>query len=207
MNEIIKILEKTESIINGGHFIGTSGQHMSSYINKDKLISNPKYASKVGREFAAKFKNKKIDVVVAPAVAGISLSQWTAFHLGKMNKRTVYSVYTEKDENNNQIFKRGYDLLIKNKKILIVEDITTLGNSVKKVIKAVKGAKGELIGVCSMVNRNPKNVNSKSLKVPFSSLCQVKIPSYSPKNCPLCKKNIPINTNLGHGRSYVKKNK
>ncbi len=197
---IIDILKKTGSIIENGHFVGTSGRHMSTYINKNLLLTNPIYSSKVGKLLAEKVKNKKIEIVVAPAVAGITLGQWTAYHLSKLNKKIVLSVYTEKDAKNNQIFKRGYDLLVKNRKTLIIEDIVTTGGSVKKVIKSIKKAGGTISAVCVMVNKDPEMVNSKTFGVPFIALSEYKVKSYEPKNCPFCKNGIAFNTNFGHGK-------
>jgi orotate phosphoribosyltransferase len=203
MKDIINILKNVGAIIPDSHFVGTSCRHMPAYINKDALTSHTKHTSEVGKLFAEKFKNKNIEVVVAPAVAGIPLSQWTAYHLSKISGKEVLSVFTEKTPENNQVLKRGYDVLVKNKRALVVEDITTTGSSVKKVVKSVKKAKGKVIAVCVMVNRDPKLVNSKSVGAPFSSLGVFKIPSYDEKECPLCKNNIPINIEFGHGKEFL----
>ena len=206
MGDIISILESVGAIVTDSHFVGTSGRHMSAYINKDALLPHTKLVSEVGKLFAEKFKNKNIEVVVSPAVAGIPFSQWTAFHLSK-SKKEVLSVFTEKTSNDDQIFKRGYDALIKNKRVLVVEDTTLLGSSVKKVIKSVKKAGGKIVAVGVMINRDPKLVNSKSIGAPFSSLGVFQTPSYLEKDCPLCKQGVPINTQLGHGKKFLEEHK
>lgn len=201
--KIIKILKKVGAITVDSHFVGTSGRHMPAYINKDALTCYPEYASKVGKLFAEKFKNKNIEVVAAPAVAGIPFSQWTAYHLGRINKKEVLGVFTEKTPENDQIFKRGYDALVKNKRVLVVEDITTTGGSVKKVVETVRKAGGKVMAVCVMINRDPKLVNSKSVGASFSSLGVFKILSYEEKDCPLCKAGVPINITVGHGKKFL----
>jgi orotate phosphoribosyltransferase len=155
--------------------------------------------------FAEKFKNKNIQVVVAPAVAGIPLSQWTAYHLSKISKKEVLSVFTEKTPDSDQIFKRGYDAVVKNKRVLVVEDVTTTGGSVKKVISSVEKAGGKVVAAAVMINRDPKLVNSKSIGKPFSALGVFKVPSYEEKDCPLCEAQVPINTMLGHGKKFLEK--
>jgi orotate phosphoribosyltransferase len=203
MRDIISILKSVGAIITDSHFVGTSGRHMPGYIKKDKLTTHTKITSEVGKLFADKFKNKKIEAVVAPAVGGIPLSQWTAYHLSQITKKDILSLYTEKDEESNQIFKRGYDLVVRNKGVLIVEDATTTGGSVKKVIKSVRKAGGKVVAVCVMINRDPKMVNTKSIGVPFSALGVFKVPSYKAKDCPLCKAGVPINTMVGHGKKFL----
>ena len=203
MRDIISILKSVGAIVTHSHFVGTSGRHMPGYIKKDKLTMHTKTTSEVGKLFANKFKNKNIEAVVAPAVGGIPLSQWTAYHLSQITKKDVLSLYTEKDEKSNQIFKRGYDLVVKNKRVLIIEDATTTGGSVKKVVSSVKKAGGKIVTVCVTINRDPKLVNSKSVGAPFSSLGIFKVPSYKEKDCPLCKKHIPIDTETGWGKKYL----
>ncbi len=203
MGDVVKILKGVEAIITDSHFVGTSGRHMSAYINKDALLPHTKEVAKIGRLFAEKFKNKNIEVVVSPAVAGIPFSQWTAFYLSKLSSREVLSIFTEKTPDNDQIFKRNYDALVKGKRVLVIEDTTTVGSSVKKVIESVKKAGGKVVAVSVMINRDPKLVNSKTIGAPFSALGIFKASSYEEKNCPLCKDGIPINTKVGHGKKFL----
>jgi len=144
-------------------------------------------------------------VVVGPALGGIILSQWTAYYLEKLSKKKVLSVYTEKNENFDQIFRRGYDVLVKDKNVMIVEDITTTGGSVQKVIKSVRKAGGIITAVEVMVSRDPDNVNSSTIGFPFSALDSIRVKQYQESQCPLCKKGIPINISIGHGNKFLAK--
>jgi orotate phosphoribosyltransferase len=203
MNEVIDILTQVGAIVKDDHFVGTSGRHMGVYVNKDALLLHTKYVSLICKMFAQKFQNENIEVVISPAVAGIPFSQWTAHHLSELSKKEVLSVFTEKTEDNGQILKRGYDEVVKNKRVLVIEDTTTLGSSVKKVIDAVRKASGNVVAVCVMVNRDPKAVDTKTIGAPFSSLGVLEVPSYEEKDCPLCKQGIPINTKFGHGKKFL----
>ncbi len=215
MNKVIKILKKVGAIITDDHFVYTSGRHGSVYINKDFLYPHTKETSQVGKMFAEKFKNKAIDVVAAPAVGGTLLCTWTAYYLSKLKGREVLSVYTEKDKGttasaseSKQLFRRGYDKFIKGKRVLVIEDLATTGGSVKKTVEAVRKAGGQVVAVGVMVNRDPARVNSQVIGAPFFSLAVFPAESYDEKDCPLCKKGVPINTVIGHGRQYLeKKNK
>lgn len=207
MENVIEILKDIKAIVSNSHFVYTSGKHGSVYVRKDMLYPNTQKTSQVCRLFAKKFKDKDIDVVVGPSIGGIILSQWTAYHLTQLKKKEILGIFTEKDENGNQIFKRDYDKLVKNKNVLIVEDLTTTGVSVKKVISSVRKAGGKIIGVCVMVNRDPKSVTSKTIGAPLSSLGILEAKSYDEDKCPLCKSKIPINTIVGHGKAFLAKHK
>lgn len=207
MTDIVKLLKGLDAIITNNHFVYTSGKHGSVYVRKDRLYPSTKKTSEVCELIAKKFKNKAIDIVVGPSIGGIILSQWTAYHLSKLKKKEILSVFTEKDEASNQIFKREYDKLVKNKKVLIVEDLTTTGGSVAKVVKSVKKAGGKAVAVCVMINRDPKNVASKTVGAPLSSLGIFQAESFDADKCPLCEKQIPINISIGHGKKYLAEQK
>lgn len=204
---ILDTLKKTNALITDSHFVLTSGKHSPIYVNKDALYPHTKEASKIGKMFAEKFKSLDIDAVAGPALGGIILSQWTAYHLSKLKKKDILGVYTEKTLEKNQVFTRGYDKLVRGKNILVVEDLTTTGQSVKKVINSVLEHGGKVIAVGVMVNRDPKNISSKTIGAPFFSLGELFTQNYDEKNCPLCKKGVPINASVGHGKKYLESNK
>src|SRR3989339_1124391 len=115
--EIIDILKKVGAFMTEGHFVGTSGIHINTYINKDALYTHPKETSRVCELMAEKVKGINIDVVVGPAMGGIILSQWTAYHLSNIKKKEILAVYTEKNKEGAQTFTRGYDKIVSGKNI------------------------------------------------------------------------------------------
>ena len=201
--EIIDLLKKVGAIIGDSHFILTSGRHADTYVNKDFLYLHTEEVSKIGQMFAEKAKDLNADVVVGPALGGIILSQWTAYHLSKMQGKEVLSVYTEKDSNGNQVFTRGYDKIVTGKNILLVEDLTSTGGSVKKSMDSVIAAGGKVVGIVIMANRNPKEVTADLFGVPFFPLAVLEVQSYEEAECPMCKAAVPINTSVGHGKKYL----
>lgn len=213
-DNIIEMFKKTKAILTDDHFVYTSGKHGSVYVNKDLLYPHPTVMNKVGKMFAEKFKNEDIDVVAAPALGGIILTTWTAYHLSKMKKKEILNVCTEKDKGttadaaeSQQIFRRGYGEFVKGKKVLVLEDLTTTGISVKKTVEAVRSAGGKVVAVCIMVNRDPVHITSKTIGAPFYSLGVFPAEAFDEKDCPLCKKGVPINTTVGHGKKYIEAKK
>lgn len=200
MNKILKILGKVSAILVDDHFVYTSGQHGSVYVNKDALYPHTRETSLVGKMIASRFVEMGVEVVVAPALGGIILSQWTANHLSKLTGREVLGIYTEKTVDKGQDFTRGYDKLVDGKKVLVVEDITTTGGSLMKTIQSVKMAGGKVVAACSMINRDPNGVTSNMFGVPFSALGEFRTEAFDVDSCPLCLAKIPINTSVGHGK-------
>ncbi len=202
-DETLQLLKDTKALLMDDHFVSTSGRHLDIYINKDALYPHTKQTSRMGELFAEKNKELAIDVVAAPALGGIILSTWTAYHLSNLKNKEILGVYTEKDADKNQVFTRGYDALVKGKNVLVIEDLTTTGGSVKKVVNSVRNAGGNVVQVCVMVNRDPENITSDTIGAPFSSLAILKAESWEENDCPMCKKGIPINTTVGHGKKYL----
>ncbi|MBI5614508.1 orotate phosphoribosyltransferase [Candidatus Gottesmanbacteria bacterium] len=207
VDPVLDLLKKVKAVYIDDHFVLTSGKHGSVYVNKDAMYQHPQETTLVCRMFAERFQDTDIDVVVGPAVGGIVLAQWTAYHLTQLKGKEVLGVYTEKDADKNQVFTRGYDVLVKNKKILVVEDIATTGGSVIKVIDSVRRAGGKVVAVVVMVNRNPDMVTSETIGAPFSALCVLKAEAFDEKDCPMCKEGLPINTTVGHGKKYLEAHK
>lgn len=203
MEKVIQILKNSGAILPNDHFVGTSGLHIDTYINKDRLYVHTEATSEICKMFAEKYKDQNIEAVVGPAVGGIILSQWTAYHLSKLTGKEVLALYTEKDINKNQIFTRGYDSFTKGKRVLLVEDLVTTGGSVLKSIKSVEAAGGIVIAVCVMVNKNPKLVNKENLGIQIDALGTYEVATYEANACPMCKNGVPVNTTVGHGKKFL----
>lgn len=204
MKTIIDILKETGALITDDHFVYTSGKHGSVYINKDAIYPHTEKASEVGMLFAEKLKDKNVDVIVGPMIGGIILSQWTAYHLSKLQNKEILSVYTEKDFQNNQVFgRRGYDKLVIGKNVFIVEDLTTTGGSVAKVVNTVKNAGGDVITVGVMIDRSDSGMTENIIGAPFFTLGALPAEAFDANVCPLCKEGKQVNTKIGHGKKFL----
>lgn len=196
--EILNTLEGCGAFIRNSHLVYTSGLHGHSYFNKDALYPHTHLTSKLCKEIAERFSHELIDVVLAPALGGIILSQWVAHHLTEITGREVLAVYAEKDKD-SFVIKRGYDKLIEDKNVLVLEDVLTTGGSVKKVVEKVKELGAHVVAVGALCNRG--NITASALSVPkIESLVNLTWDAWAAKDCPLCAKGRPINTDVGKGK-------
>jgi orotate phosphoribosyltransferase len=199
--EALKMIESTGAVLTG-HFVYTSGRHGDKYVNKDLVSAYPEILERLAIDLAEYFVKERIyvDVVVSAATGAISLGHCVARALPGKPK----AVYTEevKDEagRKRRVFRRGYDEFITpSTKVLIVEDIITTGGTVNLQIEAIERCGGRVVGIGGLWKRG-KDV---SFDYPFFSLVNVAFDSYSPEECPLCKRNVPINTDVGKGKEYL----
>ena len=204
-DEVIAILKKAGAVLTDSHFVGTSGRHMSIYVNKDALLPHAEATCRIGELFAEKNADLEPDIIVAPAMGAIILGHWTAYHMSRAKGREIPFVYTEKDKDENQIFKRGYDLMVNEKKVLVIEDTTATGLSVKRTAEPVRAAGGEILRACVIINRDTKNITSESVGVPLQWLAEIPAETYAEEECPLCTSGVPINTKVGHGKKFLEK--
>lgn len=205
--QTLDILKRVGAIITDSHIVLTSGRHSDFYVNKDVVYAFPEEVSEICRLMATRFQNESIDVVVGPAMGGVLLAQWTAYHLSKLKGHVVNGVFTDKDAESNQVFKRGYDKFVKGKNVLIVEDLTTTGGSVRKTVDSVKNAGGNVVAVSIIGNRRPDRVTSDVVGAPLFPLVTMQTKDYEEQECIWCKEGRPINTSVGHGKEYLEHKK
>ena len=177
------VLKKTKALLEG-HFILSSGLHSPKYIQCAKLMSYPHLASKICFSLSKKIKKnfKNIDIILSPAMGGVIIG----YEIGKLlKKETIFC------ERVSGLFKlrRGFSIL-KNSRVLVIEDVITTGKSSLECVKLIKKAKAKLVGFACIVDRS----NKKNLKIKNKIISQVKIkvPTYKANSIPQSLKNINI---------------
>ncbi len=209
MNErdVLQLLNRVGAVITESHIVYTSGRHGTAYINKDAVYPYTRHTSRLCRAIAERFANDDVEAVIAPAIGGVVLSQWTAYHLTEINGREAFSVFAEKSENRDTfVIKRGYGKLIAGKNVLVVEDVLTTGSSVAKVIEATRIIGGNVIGLGALCNRGGITAQDVGDIPKLISLVNVELDAWDEMDCPLCKRNIPVNTEVGMGREFLARN-
>jgi orotate phosphoribosyltransferase len=94
----LEVLSELDAISTDSHFVLTNGLHGRVYLKKDNLYPHVAQTAFIGSKLAELFIADEIDVVVSPAIGGVVLSQWTAFHLTDLLNREVLSTYAEREE-------------------------------------------------------------------------------------------------------------
>lgn len=204
--EVLDLLQRVGAF-RAGHFVGASGLHMDTYVNKNAMYPFTREMSKLCRSIAEQFAGKNIDAVVGPATGGIILSQWVAYHLSEIEGREVYGTYADKDDEDGFVIKRGYDVVIKDKNTLVVEDLVTTGGSLRKVISAARSVGANVAGAVAVCNRG--GVTKEAIGDPpeFVSLLTVHLEQWPEAECDLCRTGIPVNTDVGHGKDFLARKK
>lgn len=203
MMTTLEKLRAAAALVTDSHVVYTSGRHGSAYMNKDAIYPHADLTSECVFEMVKPFVPSDIEVVMAPALGGIILSQWGAHHLTRLRGKEVLGIYAEK-EGEGFLLRRGYDKLVAGKRTLVMEDVLTTGGSVKKAVETAKAAGANVVGVAALCNRG--GVTAAFLGVPvLKSLLTVNLDSWDAKECPLCAAQVAINTDVGKGREFLSK--
>lgn len=201
--EVLEVLQKVGAF-RSGHFVFVSGLHADTYVNKNAMYPYTRAMSDLCRSIAERYQGKGVDAVVGPSTGGIILSQWVAYHLSEMEGREVYSTYADKD-GEGFVIKRGYDEVIKGKNVIVVEDLVTTGGSLRKVVEEARRVGANVLAAVAVCNRG--NVTKEAVGNPpiFDSLLTVQLDQWPEADCDLCKRGIPVNTDVGHGKDFLAK--
>jgi orotate phosphoribosyltransferase len=179
--EVMRKFEEAGAI-QKGHFKLTSGVHSDIYIQCAQVMQYPEFMNNLCSELGKKFRGDDVDVIVGPAVGAIIMAHVMARVLGPW----VRAIFTER-ENGKMTLRRSFKIK-KGEKVLVVEDVTTTGSSVKEVIDIVKERQGKVVGVGALIDRSGGKID---FGVKTQSLLTLDIKTYLPEVCPLCKKGIP----------------
>lgn len=174
-NRVIEIFKELE-VLRNGHFLLTSGRHSDNYMQCAKLLQHPQYTEEIIKGMAEEFKDDNIEIVIGPAIGGITISYEFARQLNTL------SFFTER-ENNIMTLRRGFTIP-KGARVLVVEDVITTGGSVREVMDIVKKLGGVVVGVAVIVDRTGGKIDFETKLVTAYSEPLI---SYATDECPLCK--------------------
>jgi orotate phosphoribosyltransferase len=164
-----------------GHFRLSSGRHSRQYLEKFRLMENPRLLEPMCAELAARFSGENIQIVLGPTTAGIILAYNVARHLG------VEARYAER-EGGKRCLRRG-QTLAPGARVLVVDDILTTGGAVRECIEVVRQHGAILVGVAVLGDRSGGTVD---FGVRLEALLTMKIDAYLPEECPLCQQGVPL---------------
>ena len=180
-DRLLKIFRRTNALLRG-HFELSSGLHSGHYFQCALFLQHPLYAARVCRELALRFRRYRPQVIVGLAVGGVIVAFEAARHL------KARSIFTEREQDVMK-FRRGFELA-RGERVIIVEDVVTTGDSIREVVTLCRQAGARVMGIGTIVDRSGGRATFG--RVPFDSLVSLRMESFQPKQCPLCKEGWPL---------------
>ena len=178
--ELLKLLQETGAMLDG-HFLLTSGRHSNVYIEKFRILENPRALDDVCRAMSETVQNQNVELVLGAAIGGILIAGGVGRYLD------VKHIFSERVDGKMEL-RRGFSIT-KGQRIIIVEDIITTGGSVFELIQLAKDYEAEIFHVVNLVDRSSGEVN---FEVPTTALLTIPSEIWEPEDCPLCQQKVAI---------------
>lgn len=172
--DIMNEFEAAQAILRG-HFILSSGLHSDTYLQCARVLMDPKRASRLCADLAARVKAQGIavDIVVAPAMGGVVVG----YEMGRqMGTETIFC----ERENGEFALRRGF-AIEPGQRVLMVEDVVTTGKSSMEAVACVEKSGGVVVAEASLIDRSG---GAHSLPFPLVSLLKVDVKTYQPDALP-----------------------
>lgn len=184
--EVRKMFEESGALLEG-HFRFTSGRHGDLYFEKIMVAQRPSLVARLGMLMAERMcdVSSEVDVVCAPAFGAIVFGFATALEMGKP------FVFLQRDREGGMRIRSGFTVIEEGSRVLLVEDVTTTGGSIRESCEVLKerGASVRMVGL--LVDRTGGRLQ---LGLPYRALLTVTAESWPPDECPLCEKGLPLST-------------
>jgi orotate phosphoribosyltransferase len=190
---VLEILRSCDALLDG-HFRYTSGRHGKQYFEKIRIVREPRFVDELGRMMAVRMDDirDEIDLVCAPAYGAVVFGYSTALHMGKR------FAFLQRDSSAAMSVRAGFRDLVKDSRVLLVEDVCTTGGSIVESIAALESAGARVIQVGLIVDRTG---GSLELEVPYRALLTVEAVSWDEDECPLCAERLPITVPGSSGKT------
>ena len=174
-SEVLEVLESRGAVLHG-HFLLSSGRHSDVFVQKFRVLEDPRLAQSFGEAIASSFDND-FDVVVAPAVGAVVLGFTTAL---AASARFIFAERVDDAMSLRRGFKIG-----PHERALVVEDVITTGGSAAEVVRLAKSQAAQVVGVGALLDRGDP-ARPADLGAPLRALVRLEVTSWTPDDCPLC---------------------
>ncbi len=162
-----------------GHFLLSSGRHSGKYIEKFRILEQPRLTERLAQEMAAGFKDESVALVAGLSTGGALIAHEVA--------KALQCCFLFAERVSGQLMLRRGFRIDRGARVLVVEDVLTTGASVQELINLLRDEGGQVVGVACLVQRGEPH-----LDIPFFALMRLPLETYPPDDCPLCARGIPL---------------
>jgi orotate phosphoribosyltransferase len=202
MMDIRALLHETGCVLEGEHFFALKKKGLVSkkYINIDPLFTQPEILERIVSDLIFPFAGS-FNCLVGPATGGIPLV-YAATYSAKASGIDVQSTaFGEKDEAKFTFQRMGFAKAVHGKNVLVLEDISSTGESSGGVASLVNEVGGNLIGASLIWNRG--NVTAEQIRVPrLHALVTETVTTWRVEDKPPGWGTLPLVGDIGHPEYY-----
>ena len=147
VKELLDLLSQKD-VVKFGKFILSSGKESNYYVNIKMAITDPKILKKIAEIVSSQIIKEKIDKVAGPALGAVPIA--TAISL-ELEIPLLIIRKTKKGYGTSKLIE---GTLEEGDSVIVVEDVTTTGNSLLKAIKVIEENGGIVKKAVVIVDRD-----------------------------------------------------
>jgi orotate phosphoribosyltransferase len=137
---------RAAGFISDGHFAFRSGMHALKLLDRDRVLSDPQLASRMGYALAKHFFLLRVDFVATPSIWGAGLAQWVSYFL-EPRRPVVYSMVKDGEHH----FSTGSETL-DGKRVLVIDNLVLTGSTMKDFVRAITAAEATPMAVGTLAD-------------------------------------------------------
>lgn len=193
MKNGLRVLERNGALLDG-HFVLDSERHTAQYIEKLLLFTDPRVFEDLSCQLAWMCRgcDPKIDVVCGPTTVGLALALNVARALGDLNQsfavtKAPQAVFADEGTDpvlRTRVLRPAFQTIVRNRRVLVVDDVLTQGTTLALTIEAVLKAGGDPVLAAVLFDRG--ETEREELNVPYISLYKVILQSSTEPECLTC---------------------
>jgi orotate phosphoribosyltransferase len=185
----LEILKRTGAYHANDHILLPSGQHTSEYIEKTLVTTEPSFTEGLGAVIAKHFAQWPVDLVLSTGPGALILSHCVA-RAHPSRPVVIYGMKGLSGGKRRVTLPAEFQRLLREgSKVLLVEDLVSTGSTLNLLIDLVEQRGAQVVGVGCLWRRTSVDLDSR----PVFSLVSRDFPTYSPEECPLCRRGVPLN--------------
>ncbi len=179
-----------------GHFV-TPNSHVNYYMDLSDMKSRQREARATGEELAEMYlASDVIDTVLClnnmEVVGAYMANKLTKAGIISANRhQTMYITSPEYNAGGQMMFRENTIHMVKNKKVLILIDTATTGETLRSAIRTVRFYGGEVIGISAIYSVASK-VGDIEVRSLYSNRDLPDYASHRPEDCPMCRDGVEI---------------
>ena len=173
---ILDYLSK-DGLLRTGHFRFRSGRHSSVLLDRDRLLTDPVAASRMGYALAKRFFTDHVETVASPSIWGAGLAQWVAYFLDPKAK-VIYA--TRRDD--RLTIADNVAALVADRRILLIDNLVISGETLTAFARNIERHGGEIVGLGTLWNSAEPTIAGR----PVFGLLNTRFDASLPQDCPRC---------------------
>jgi orotate phosphoribosyltransferase len=161
--------------VRAGHYAFESGHHGDLWLDLDALFLWPAKVRPHATVLSGQLAGYRPDAICGPLTGGAFLAQMVAEDLGAAFLPRVPTSLRERI--------RGW-------RVAIVDDAINAGSAIRSCYDALRSAGAEPVAVGALIDLG--HHEKASLGLPLHTLTTMRAHLWSPRDCPLCREQIPL---------------